>query len=66
MPVLTQGKDAFVRADTGSGKTMVYAAPIVSHLQGLSPKISRFDGTHAIILAPTRELCLQIESLFTR
>ena len=29
-------------------------------LQGIEPRVSRSDGTLAVIVAPTRELCIQI------
>jgi hypothetical protein len=30
--------------------------PLVQHLQGLTPKISRMDGVHALVIVPTREV----------
>lgn len=53
IPVLLQGKDVIVRSKTGSGKTIAFLLPI---LQKLEQK-----GLQALILAPTRELALQIE-----
>lgn len=44
----------------GSGKTLAYALPILDTLMGLENKVTRNDGVQAIILAPTRELALQI------
>lgn len=32
-----------------------------THLQ--SPRLSRAEGTHALVIAPTRELCLQIHDV---
>ena len=54
------GRDALVSAPTGSGKTLAYLAPIVHDLQGLEPRVARGEGTHALVLVPTRELCLQV------
>lgn len=43
---------------TGSGKTLAYLLSL------LSKKKSNVDGIQAIILAPARELCIQIEEVF--
>ena len=51
-----------VQSPTGTGKTLTYLIPIVHHLAALPKKISRSDGTNALIIAPTRELCIQIFS----
>lgn len=62
IPILIQSTktndDVLVQAPTGSGKTLVYLAPLINHL--LKFRIQREDGTYAIIMAPTRELCMQI------
>eukprot|EP01119_Soliformovum_irregulare_P003234 TRINITY_DN1358_c1_g1_i2.p1 TRINITY_DN1358_c1_g1~~TRINITY_DN1358_c1_g1_i2.p1 ORF type:complete len:321 (+),score=112.63 TRINITY_DN1358_c1_g1_i2:72-1034(+) len=58
IPHLLQGRDVLVKAQTGSGKTLVYLLPMMQDLQ--SNPISRDDGTYAVIISPTRELCLQI------
>ena len=60
VPTLLSGGDLLVRSPTGSGKTLAYAVPIVQSLvsRGAST-VTRAAGTFAIILVPTRELCLQ-------
>lgn len=60
IPVLLSGRDALVRSPTGSGKTLAYLAPLVHSLAGAQPRISRADGTHAVVLVPTRELAVQV------
>ncbi|TYZ67914.1 hypothetical protein PybrP1_008828 [[Pythium] brassicae (nom. inval.)] len=60
IPAVLSGKDALVKSETGSGKTLSYLLPIVHKLQGIEPRVKREDGCLALILAPTRELCLQI------
>ncbi|XP_010554723.1 PREDICTED: DEAD-box ATP-dependent RNA helicase 17 [Tarenaya hassleriana] len=60
IPVILSGRDALVNAATGTGKTVTYLAPIIHHLQSYSPKIDRSHGTFALVLVPTRELCLQV------
>lgn len=56
--------DLFIRAQTGSGKTLSFLLPIFHKLmqEDLS-KITRDSGIFAMILAPTRELANQIYSV---
>jgi ATP-dependent RNA helicase DeaD len=54
IPTLLEGKDVVGLAQTGTGKTAAFALPI---LQKIDPKNSK---TQAIVLAPTRELALQV------
>ncbi|KAF8071155.1 RH17 [Scenedesmus sp. PABB004] len=65
IPVLLSGRDALVRSPTGSGKTLAYLAPIVQALAAREPRISRTDGTHALVLVPTRELAVQVSDVLT-
>jgi ATP-dependent RNA helicase DeaD len=58
IPLLLEGRDAIALAQTGTGKTAAFALPI---LQNLSPTIK---GTQALILAPTRELAIQVAEQF--
>ncbi len=53
VPPALQGKDIIGRAQTGSGKTIAFAIPILD-------KISKEKRQQALIIAPTRELVLQI------
>jgi ATP-dependent RNA helicase RhlE len=61
IPVLLQGKDIFGCAQTGTGKTAAFALPI---LQLLTANPQRTGQIKALILAPTRELALQIDESF--
>ncbi|AMP89101.1 DEAD/DEAH box helicase [Legionella pneumophila] len=58
IPLMLQGRDAIALAQTGTGKTAAFALPI---LQNLSPDI---PATQALILAPTRELAIQVAEQF--
>ncbi|GAB5369402.1 hypothetical protein AAMO2058_001401400 [Amorphochlora amoebiformis] len=60
IPCLLQGKDVMFKSKTGSGKTLAFLLPLVHLLQGRRTRLARGDGTHAVIVAPTRELVLQI------
>ncbi|WP_316821441.1 DEAD/DEAH box helicase [Pedobacter gandavensis] len=53
-PVLS-GQDIFGIAETGTGKTAAYVLPILMQL-----KYAQGDAPRALILAPTRELAMQI------
>ena len=55
LPYALEGKDIIGLAETGSGKTFAYGIPIIQKLLD-TPNFFFF----ACILAPTRELCLQI------
>ena len=64
IPSLLEGKDLLGCAQTGTGKTAAFAIPI---LQGLSYEQRNLKGNRpikALILAPTRELALQISDSF--
>lgn len=54
-----ESKDALIKSQTGSGKTLSYAVPLIQNLRSKPQKIRRSDGIYAIILVPTRELALQ-------
>uniref|UniRef100_A0A671TPT9 ATP-dependent RNA helicase n=1 Tax=Sparus aurata TaxID=8175 RepID=A0A671TPT9_SPAAU len=56
IPALLSGRDAVVRSQTGSGKTLSYAVPVVQSLQAVQPKICRSDGPLAVVIVPTREV----------
>ncbi len=58
IPVLIQGKDMVACARTGTGKTAAFGLPILNRL---APAKSRSKYPRALILTPTRELCLQIQ-----
>ncbi|XP_069379277.1 ATP-dependent DNA helicase DDX31 [Paralichthys olivaceus] len=66
IPVLLSGRDAVVRSQTGSGKTLSYAVPLVQSLQLVRPKVSRSDGPLAVVIVPTRELAQQTLQIFQK
>lgn len=60
IPLVLEGHDVVASGETGSGKTAAFGLPILNHLVGQQP------GLRALILVPTRELCVQVaESLRT-
>ncbi|MBE0580616.1 MAG: DEAD/DEAH box helicase [Devosia sp.] len=60
IPKLLEGKDMMGIAQTGSGKTAAFGLPILAGILGLTGR-PRPLTTRALILAPTRELAVQID-----
>lgn len=56
IPVILSGQDLIGCAETGTGKTAAFLLPII---QGLSERAR--PGIRVVVLAPTRELALQIQ-----
>src|SRR5690606_23139575 len=63
LPHLLAGRDLLGQAKTGSGKTLAFLIPCIELLY--KAKFKPRNGTGIIILAPTRELCIQIYSVAT-
>jgi ATP-dependent RNA helicase RhlE len=61
IPHLLAGRDLLGIAQTGTGKTAAFALPMLQHLISPPCRPAHF-ATRALILAPTRELALQIEA----
>ena len=60
IPLARRGRDIMGLAQTGTGKTAAFTLPIIDRL---------LDGpkrTRALILTPTRELCVQVEESFRK
>ena len=54
------GRDLLVSAQTGSGKTVAYGLSLVETLLGAEPRFARPKQPLALVVAPTRELALQV------
>ena len=54
IPVMLAGRDVIAKAPTGTGKTMAFGIPIIERIDRESEEVQ------AVILAPTRELAMQI------
>src|SRR5471030_158341 len=55
------GRDLLVSAQTGSGKTVAYGLAIAKNLLGGAGRFERAAAPLALIVAPTRELALQVQ-----
>ena len=60
IPHLLEGRDVVGLAQTGTGKTAAFALPVLSRLD------VRQKSPQALVLAPTRELALQVSEAFER
>ena len=60
IPPLLEGRDVLGQAQTGTGKTAAFALPVLSRLDLSKTK------PQALVLAPTRELAIQVAEAFQR
>ena len=63
IPHMLKGRDVLGIAQTGSGKTAAFALPVLSAIMALGAR-RQPKTAHALVLAPTRELAVQIEEAF--
>ncbi|MEA2231845.1 MAG: ATP-dependent helicase DeaD [Solirubrobacteraceae bacterium] len=54
IPPMLEGRDVIGQAQTGSGKTAAFGLPIIEYVDPTEPDVQ------ALILTPTRELCIQV------
>ena len=59
IPAVKKGLDVIAQSETGSGKTLVFAIPIME-------KIEQGKGIQALVVTPTRELANQIYREFLK
>ncbi len=64
IPLLLEGRDVVGLAQTGTGKTAAFAVPALSRLAELHDLNGPSRSTQALVLAPTRELALQVAEAF--
>src|SRR5580692_3281053 len=60
IPPLLEGRDVVATAQTGTGKTLAFAIPIIEALAA----VPRSKAIKVLILSPTRELAIQIDAAF--
>jgi ATP-dependent RNA helicase DeaD len=54
IPLLLQGRDVIGQAQTGTGKTAAFGLPLLDYIDPSDPEVQ------ALVLTPTRELCIQV------
>ncbi len=54
IPPMLEGRDIIGQAQTGSGKTAAFGLPIIEYVDPSEPDVQ------ALVLTPTRELCIQV------
>jgi superfamily II DNA/RNA helicase len=61
-PIALSGRDAVGIAETGSGKTLAFTLPGIVHILAQQPLGKALDqrGPVMLVLAPTRELAMQV------
>ena len=60
IPALLQGRDVLGQAQTGTGKTAAFALPVLAQIDMAKTK------PQALVLAPTRELAIQVAEAFQK
>jgi ATP-dependent RNA helicase DDX5/DBP2 len=60
-PMALSGRDVVGIASTGSGKTLAFVMPAIVHINA-QPLLKPGDGPIVLVLAPTRELAVQIQA----
>src|SRR6201998_4559174 len=60
IPILLEGRDVLGQAQTGTGKTAAFALPVLDQID------IRQSAPQALVLAPTRELAIQVAEAFQR
>ena len=60
-----EGRDLLVSAQTGSGKTVAFGLALSATLLSDAPTLGRAGAPRALIIAPTRELALQVAREFS-
>jgi len=56
IPLILEGKDLIATAQTGTGKTAAFILPVLNQISQ-----SQNKGVKVLIIAPTRELAIQID-----
>lgn len=62
LPLALDGQDVAGQAQTGTGKTAAYLVALYTRLHDSKPIAPQHNGPRALILAPTRELAVQIHA----
>lgn len=64
IPIILEGRDLIASAQTGTGKTAAFALPILNRYANSTMYPNVFNRIKVLVLAPTRELAIQIGESF--
>src|SRR6266852_3789354 len=59
VPAIFDNRDVLAQSETGSGKTISFAIPLIEML-------TKSEGLRVLVLVPTRELCIQVAGEFVK
>jgi ATP-dependent RNA helicase RhlE len=65
IPNILKGEDVMGIAQTGTGKTAAFAIPVLQIIHTGKENARRRDGIKCLIMVPTRELAMQLDSVFS-
>ncbi len=65
IPHIQRGEDLLAIAQTGTGKTGAFAIPVIDKIQQIKRK-TKTKAIRALVMVPTRELAVQITSVFNQ
>jgi len=63
IPITLSGHDVLLTAATGSGKTLSYLLPLLTHICNQPHLVPNQDGPIGLVLVPTRELAAQVTTM---
>lgn len=63
IPSILKGEDVLAIAQTGTGKTVAFAVPVIDTILNVK-RTQKKPGIRSIIMVPTRELAVQIQEVF--
>ena len=62
IPAIMSGRDLIAIAQTGSGKSLAFILPMIRHILDQPALNKHENGPIALIMVPTRELCIQLKN----
>lgn len=65
IPSILKGEDVLAIAQTGTGKTLAFAIPVIDKIHSFKTS-KRTMGIKCLVMVPTRELAMQIHDVFNR
>jgi ATP-dependent RNA helicase RhlE len=65
IPSILKGEDVLAIAQTGTGKTLAFAIPVIDRIHSFKTS-KRAVGIKCLVMVPTRELAMQIGDVFNQ